>query len=398
MEGHRSWRRKLAWPGAITTVLVAVWVWFLYAVANPRLGSQSELEGLTAPAGLDWDEPSNLDSLIAVLSAAFVERPANAGIVIGVTRNGKRHIVSRGVSSKNDPTRLVNDSTLFEIGSITKPFTGIALARAVLDGQLSLEQPIGEFLPTAITFPDEIASISVEALATHSAGLPRDPPSLSPVWSIFKNNPLREVTDRQAFESLAGLEIRATRQPEYEYSNFGFMLLGRLLEEATGARYAQLIEEGIAGTLGMTHTWVDLPDSELSRLAVGHRVGKTVEHWYGIPLPAASGIISNVPDMLTFLEAHLQSDTTPLAEAVGLAMEPRLRVSETTEVGLGWSVFAVPGIPRIVYHHGSTMGFRSYVGMAPELDLGVVVLGNSRDITISSIGRMIMRTLTGSDD
>jgi hypothetical protein len=65
---------------------------------------------------------------------------------------------------------------------------------------------------------------------------------------------------------------------------------------------------------------------------------------------------------------------------------------------LGWQVYSEPGIPQIVYHHGSMMGFRSYVGMAPEMGLGVVVLGNSRDITISSIGRLIMRTLTERGD
>jgi CubicO group peptidase (beta-lactamase class C family) len=362
------------------------------------LGSQSELEGLVVPAGLEWNEPSHLDSLLAVLSAAFVERPANAGIVIGVTRNGRRHIVSRGVASKSDSTRLVNDSTLFEIGSITKPFTGVALAQAMLDGRLSLEQPIGEVLPASITLPDEVASISIEALATHSAGLPRNPPSLSLLSEMFRRNPLGQVTDRHAFESLADLRIRASGQPEYGYSNFGFMLLGRLLEEAAGVRYARLIEEDVTGPLGMTHTWVDLPESEMAQLSTGHRVGRAVEHWYGIPMPGASGVVSNVPDMLTFLEAHLHPETTPLAGAVAWAMEPRLRVSETTEAGLGWSVYTAPGIPRIVYHHGSTMGFRSYAGMAPDLGLGVVVLGNSRDITISSIGRLIMRTLAGVDD
>ena len=102
--------------------------------------------------------------------------------------------------------------------------------------------------------------------------------------------------------------------------------------------------------------------------------------------------------MLTFLESHLNSDGTPLAQAMKLAIDPRTRASTTVEVALGWHVYTEPEIPRILYHNGSMMGFRSYVGMAPELGLGIVVLGNSRDPTISSIGRLIMRTLAGIED
>ena len=398
MGAKWPWRRRLAWLGAIIALLAGVWVWFFYSVATPRLGNQNELEGLAAPAGLDWDEPSNVDSLLTFLATVFVERPANAGIAIGVTRNGSRHIVSRGVRSKSDPTVFVEESTLFELGSVTKTFTGVALAQAVLDGRISLEQPIGDFLPTSIAFPDQVLAIPVGALATHTAGLPSDPPSVSFITRTFRKNPFKQVTDRQAFESLAELEAQVGSGREYSYSNFGFMILGRLLEEATGIPYARLIEEDVAGSLGMNNTWVEPPESELSHLAVGHRVGDAVEHWYSIPLPGASGVVSSVPDMLTFLESHLNSDGTPLAQALRLAMDPRTRASTTVEVALGWHVYTEPDVPRIFYHNGSMMGFRSYVGMAPELGLGIVVLGNSRDPTISSIGRLIMRALAGIED
>lgn len=398
MASESPWRGKLAWLGATTAVLAGAWAFLFYTVLTPRLGNQDELEGLAAPAGLEWDDPSHVDSLLTVLATAFTERPANAGISIGVTRNGSRHVVSRGVISKGDPTRPVDDATLFELGSITKTFTGVALAQAVLDGQISLEQPIGDFLPTSMAFPDEVRSIPVGALATHSAGLPGDPPSVSFVSRNFAKNPFGRVTDRQAFESLAEVRIPEALSREYSYSNYGFMLLGQLLEEATGVPYARLIEEGLFRSLGMSSTWVDPPESELSHLAVGHRVGNPVEHWYAVPLPGASGVVSSVPDMLTYLEANLHPDATPLAEALRSAMEPRMRASEAVEVGLGWHVYSVSDVPRILYHNGSMMGFRSYVGMAPELGLGIVVLGNSRDPTVSAIGRLIMRTLAGIDE
>ena len=143
----------------------------------------------------------------------------------------------------------------------------------------------------------------------------------------------------------------------------------------------------------MRSTRVVPPDAELGHLATGHRVGQPVEHWYDFELPGASGVVSTVPDMLTYLEAHLYPEATPLADAIGLAMESRVRASETVEVGLGWHVYTEPDVSRIVYHNGSTMGFRSYLGLAPEHGLGIVVLGNSRDPTINGIGRLIIKAL-----
>lgn len=392
MKRKRSRGRRFAWLAASAVLLLGAWMWFFYEVATPRLGSQNELEGLMAPVGLNWDDSTHVDSLLVALAEALVARPANAGVSIGVIKNGIRRVVSRGVKSKNDPGGPVSRETLFELGSITKTFTGVMLAQADMDGHLSLEQPIGALLPPSIHFPESVKSIPVGALATHSAGLPRNPPSLSFFARTFRKNPVGRVTDRQAFEDLAKIEVEGPAGRKYEYSNFGFMLLGRLIQEATGMDYGRSIAR-LTDSLGMSSTWVEPPESVLSRLAVGHRVGKPVEHWYEVPLPGAQGVVSTVPDMLTYLEAHLDPEGTPLTEALTAAMEPRMRASETVEVGLGWQLYTFPGVPLIIYHHGSTMGFRSYIGMAPELGLGIVVLGNSRDPTISAIGRLIMRTL-----
>ncbi|MEJ2240158.1 MAG: serine hydrolase [Gemmatimonadales bacterium] len=379
-------------------VVAGVVAWFVVAVAKPRLANQREIEGLAAPAGLDWNDPSHVDSMLTVLADLLVARPANAGISIGVTRNGRRHVVFRGVTSKDDHGTDVDDSTLFELGSVTKTFTGVALAQAVVDRQMSLDQPIAELLPASQQLPDAVRSITIGALATHTAGLSSNPPSVSFLASLFKKHPFGGVTDRDAFESLSQIQFEESVAREYNYSNFGFMLLGRLIEEGTGEGYARLIEDRVAGSLGMRHTWVAPPEAERARLATGHRVGHPVEHWYEFELPGASGVVSTVSDMLTYLEAHLHPEATPLAAAIRLAMEPRVRASDDVEVGLGWHIYTVPDVPQVVYHNGATMGFRSYVGMAPELDLGIVVLGNSRDPTINAIGRLIMRTLTGNEE
>ena len=397
MRGIRSWRGALFCTGGALVAVAATLTWFFVSVANPRLGSQQELDTIAAPPGFDRHDATHLASLLVTLADTFVARPLNAGIVIGVFQEGNRHTIARGVSSLRDPDQVVQESTLFEVGSIAKTFTGLALAEAVLDGEVQLEQPISSFLPDPTNLSPAGRSITLGDLGTHTSGLPTDPPSVSFLSRTFGKNPFGSVSDTDAFRSLT--QVTNEMPPEtvgtYSYSNFGFMLLGRLLEQATGREYAQLVEERVARVLGMHSTWSVPPEGALDRLATGHRVGRPVEHWYEYELPGAAGIVSTVPDLLTYVEAHLRPLTTPIPEALELVLEARIRASENIELGLGWHIFNEGDGPTVIYHNGATMGFRSYIGMAPDLDLGIVVLGNSRDLTISSIGRLLMRKMTG---
>ena len=401
MFGTRSWRSTLFRSGIALAALAAGFAWFVVSVANPRLGSQQEVEGLSAAPGFDRHDPSHVDSLLTTLADTLVARPLNAGIAIGVTNGGVRHTVARGVASRRDPAQLVHDSTMFEVGSITKTFTGVALAQAVLDGEANLEQSIASLLPDSTALSPAGRSITLGHLATHTAGLPSNPPSVSFLsgLSLFGEFPFGSVSDTVAFASLARVtdEMPPSTVGTYGYSNFGFMLLGRLLEEATKRDYAELVEQRLAGPLGMGNTWVVPPAEALPSLATGHRLGREVEHWYEYELPGAGGIVSTVPDLLTYLEAHLSPETTPIPEALELATEARVRATENLEFGLGWEIYQVADGERIIYHFGSTMGFRSYIGMAPDFDVGIVVLGNSRDSTINEIGRLLMRSLTDSE-
>jgi len=179
MHSTRSWRRALFWAGVALAAAAAGLGWFVVRVANPRLGSQQEIEGLAVPSDFDGHDPIHVESWLVTLADRLVARPLNAGIVIGVTRGGARHTVARGVSSRPDPARIVHDSTLFEVGSITKTFTGVALAQAVLDGAVKLEQPISSLLPDPTNLSPAGNLITLANLATHTAGLPSNPPSIS---------------------------------------------------------------------------------------------------------------------------------------------------------------------------------------------------------------------------
>lgn len=387
----RSRVLRLAVRILASVVLVScVLTWYVYFIADPRLKEASVIPELLAPLSLrEVAEPGDIETGMASLADLFLSRRDNAGIILGVTLAGRRYVVARGVTAKRGASRAVDANTLFEIGSITKGFTGIALAQATLRGQLSLDQPAAGFGPDSLRAPE----ITLLELATHSAGLPSTPPVIRPWRFLFPPNPLRRLSEAELWESLSLASARMPVTRSYRYSNFGFMLLGRILQKATRSSYAELVEKGIAEPLGMTDTRVVLTDSILNRLADGHALGHRMEHNVEYELPGAEGIVSSMNDMLILVEALIRPEQTPLDEALHLATEERRPAREGVMVGLGWHVARRPGEQDIIYHKGETLGFFSSAAAVPAAGIGVVVLANSRDPSAGVIADSLMAVL-----
>jgi D-alanyl-D-alanine-carboxypeptidase/D-alanyl-D-alanine-endopeptidase len=158
------------------------------------------------------------------------------GVVVAVAavgRSGPAFAVTEGLP----------EDARFEIGSITKTITAALLASLVGDGVLALDDEIGRWLDAA---PN--GSITLEQLATHTSGLPR----LAPNQPTSEANPYRDFTAGRAEEGLR----TTTRTPGagHLYSNFGYQLLGLVLERASGQRYQDLLAERLLGPLGMTRS------------------------------------------------------------------------------------------------------------------------------------------------
>ena len=291
MSRRRSLFRILV---LVLVAAIGAGVWFVATVAYPRMRDPVAIPELTEPITL----PPSLDAqsvelTLSELAETFLGRRANVGIAIGVVVDGQRYTLVRGAASKSADRPPIDGDSLFEIASVTKVFTGIAVAQAVLRGDLSLDQTIESLLPGAYASPELMErSITVADLVTHSSGLPRAPSAI-PAWSpIFPGNPWSELTEADLVASVNKALENPPESPGYSYSGFGYMLLGEVLEAATATPYARLIEEGICAPLGMQNTWVVLTDRARSRLVDGHVNGRLLEHHLDHTFPAAGGIAS----------------------------------------------------------------------------------------------------------
>jgi serine-type D-Ala-D-Ala carboxypeptidase/endopeptidase len=313
------------------------------------------------------------DSAIQALLEQRVSDGRAAGIVIGlIDADGSTRILSAGTAG---PGRTLSAETIFEIGSITKVFTGVLLAYMARRGEVVLSDPVVRHLPSEARVPERGArQITLEQLSSQNSGLPRLPDNLRPADPL---NPYADYTVAQMYEFLAGYELPRYPGEQFEYSNLGVGLLGHVLALRAGTSYEALMRERVLDPLGMEDTGITLSPTARTRVAAPHEAGgDTVPLWDLPTLAGAGALRSTTHDMLKFAEAALRGDGA-VPDAIREAMRSRAPAGgPTVSIGLGWIRLEAGG-DTIVWHNGGTGGSRSFLGVVPAAGTAVVLLTNS---------------------
>jgi len=231
-----------------------------------------------------------------------VDNDYSHGLVAGLLfPDGGVRIVAYGDSGLGRP---LDPDDVFEIGSITKVFTGTLLAEMAQRGEVALDEPVKTLVPAGVTVPARNGrTITLEDLATHTSGLPRLPENLAPAG---ESDPYVDYTPQQLYDFLSSYTLTRDVGAEFEYSNEGAGLLGHLLALRAGQSYADIVRERILAPLGMTSTAVEVTAPMRERFVQGHDGdGRAVAHWNFTTLAGAGGLRSTAADMLAFAAAGL---------------------------------------------------------------------------------------------
>ncbi|NVD43523.1 serine hydrolase domain-containing protein [Qipengyuania atrilutea] len=325
------------------------------AAASPR----------TLPA--DWDIP-NEEEVAAVIQERLANRPGT-GMVVGLVDGDDVQTIARGPSG----AASFDADTLFEIGSMTKVFTGLLLADMAADGVVSLDDPVSKHLPAGATMPTRGGKqITLRNLSQQDSGLPRLPDNMVPGDA---SNPYADYSEQQLLDFLAGYELPRDIGSEYEYSNLGVGLLGYALARAAGSDYETLLRERILTPLGMDDTAIALSADQQARFAGGRDAFNRPTSAWDLPVLAGAGALrSTANDMLKFMRAALDPQS-PISREMQLALaDPR--EGPGFGAGLGWMILPAPS-GTIVMHGGGTGGFRTHMALQPANNRAVVVLTNS---------------------
>jgi len=300
-----------------------------------------------------------------VLKAGQLAPGTGGGTTVGVWKKGEQRVFAYGVAKPD---------SIFEIGSITKTFTALALAQLVVQGKVSLDEPVRELLPPDTVAKPEGREITLLDLATHRSGLPAGPNNLH---STDKSDPFAgyETTDLYAF--MRGWGVAKPASASFSYSNLGFGLLGQALASHSGLNYTDLLH-GITEPLGMRDTVVELSPEQQERLIQGYAgLRNPVGPMHLAALAGAGAVRSTAGDMLRYLAANLHPETVSNTNALPAALEVshRLRAQITPgwNVALAWFYDADSGT---YFHDGVMAGNTSNVFFNPRGDYAGVVLVN----------------------
>ena len=315
------------------------------------------------------------DSTLRAIVQDRVATKRAQGMVVAVLERGKpARIQTAGVSGLAGVP--LDGNTVFEIGSITKTFTGSLLAEMASRGEVKLEDPISKYLPKSVQVPSRNKKeITLLHLATQSSGLPRLATNMRPAETA---NPYADYSVDQLYEFLSSYKLTRDPGERYEYSNVGMGLLGHVLALRAGKSYEELLKERILDPLGMSDTRVDLTPPMKARAAQGFDAEGTPTTSWTLPTLAGAGALkSTANDMLKFLAANLDSASKPLGRVLAQARAPRHDADRPRNtIGLGWHIVDLLGTIA-TWHNGGTGGFRAFVGMDDVRHRGVIVLTNS---------------------
>ncbi len=363
-----------------------------------RLHAQSSL---APPARFsDPERLAKLQRAMPAIDSLMRDFAANShvpGIAYGVIMDGRLlHVAATGL--REVPSGApVDTSTVFRIASMTKSFTAAAILQLRDAGRLALDDLAEKYVPelASLRYPTSDAPrITIRHLLSHSAGFPEDNP-----WG---DQQLSATDDDLARMVRAGIPFSRSPGVAYEYSNLGFALLGRIVQNVSGQRYADYIRTQVLLPLGMTSTTMEARNVPASRLAHGYRrqEGMWLEE---PPLPdgafgAMGGMLTSSADLSRWVALML--DAWPARDGAESPVLKRSSLREMQQVarfaggtasrGAQTGAFAMTSggyafglrvsqnclFNHVVAHSGGLPGFGSQMRWLPEYGVGIVALGN----------------------
>ncbi len=376
--------------GTLTTVFGLI---FLFSV-NPQTGF-SEKPILRA---------SSHDLIYQEIIEDFLENNRIPGLFVGVIDSSGTHYLTYGNETLGG--KEISENSIFEIGSISKLFTGLMLSEAVEGNFVDLNDPIADYLPPTFKRENSLCSeITLKQLTTHTSGLPRVPESLSfKMGMLFSaavgSNPYSGEGRTKLFQYLSETEIENRKNHEFHYSNFGVGLLGTLICDKKQSSYSENLHDIITGPLDMGNTSIELSQKQKEDFVTGYRgylqFGDFVVASQSVPwdmdegFVGAGGIRSCGKDMLKFLKANIDNSLSFTKRATN----PLVKINKNRQIAMGWVVDEFENT-TLNWHNGQTGGFNSYLGILPGRKTGVFVISNST-VSIQKLGiKILKRTMKG---
>jgi D-alanyl-D-alanine carboxypeptidase len=267
----------------------------------------------------------------------------------------------------------VQPDMVFRLGSITKQFTAAAILMLAEEGKLSLSDPIEKYLPG---YPTQGHLITIEHLLTHTSGIQ----SYTDVPGWMTSRIQGPMTVTELVDGFKKEPMQFAPGEKWAYNNSGYVLLGAIVEKASGKTYEAFVRERIFEPLGMTSSCYDHSETIIPKRAPGYtREADQPKNarYLSMTQPYAAGSLASTVDDLARWDASLYTENLLKKASLDRAWTPHvLKNGKPTGYGFGWGVSTLRG-RRAISHGGGIFGFSTYAVRLPDERLYVAVLCNS---------------------
>ncbi len=288
----------------------------------------------------------------------------------------------------------VTPTTLFELASCSKSFTGLAALQLVEKKRIALADPVSKYFPGFyVKYNDEKYDLTIEQLLHHTSGIPWETLALIPVSD--KQDALEKTVKK-----IIGVELTAAPGTHLDYSSLNYDIIGAVIEKVTGKTFEDYMQENIFRPLRLKSTFVGA-GREHPSTAAGYKKGLFFPGRYQAPLfrgnnPAAY-IISNGQDIARWLKIQMGLAKTTMTGLIEKAQKPAGNPFASRwlkySYAAGWIVQKEKG--GEVFHTGSNPTFTSYIGFRPGEKIGAAVLANANSVYTLAIADYVISLLTG---
>jgi CubicO group peptidase (beta-lactamase class C family) len=340
------------------------------------------------------------------LFTAFTTEQHVPGAAWGIVVDGElAHAGATGVRDVSSKAPVDAD-TVFRIASMTKSFTAMCVLKLRDEGKLSLDDPAEKYVPElkALAYPTtDSPRITIRHLLSHAEGFPEDNP-----WG---DRQLADTDEQLSQMIKGGIPFSNAPGLAYEYSNYGFAILGRIVSNVSGMRYTDFVAANVLKPLGMTSTTLEPATVPANRLAHGYRWEDNA--WKDEPLlsngsfGSMGGMLTSVRDLSRYVGLFLSAwpprdgpETGPIKRSSLREMQQVWRPAPASAArdratgavqlnsggyGFGLRVSQSCSYRHIVAHGGGLPGFGSVMTWLPEYGVGIIAFGN---LTYTGWGRV----------
>jgi CubicO group peptidase (beta-lactamase class C family) len=363
--------------------LTLFWAWVLIVL----LSNLSVVRGAVPTDVGTTDAPAEMDRILAT---AF--HPDAPGAAVLVVQNGTVKLRKGYGLADMELGVPIDPANVFPMCSVSKQFTAVAILQLVEAGKLKLTDDLSMFVPN---YPTGDTKVTLAQLLSHMSGIPsiEEQPEWRKTWR-------EDLTPAQLLDFTRNKPLAFAPGTNWKYSNTGYILLGQVIEKASGQSYPDYVRTHLYSPAAMTHSYYPEGDRLVPQRARGYsRTGKTWANapYFSISQAYSAGALLATVDDLWAWEQALQAGHLANSSLLESAYtEGHLPDGRGTHYGFGWEVSKI-NRHDVIEHGGGMPGFAAYAARVPDAGLYVAILSNTDAPTVQlrTLAANLVRVVLG---